>query len=103
MAWKKVTNEVLFEVLRKPVVTEKSTTLSQYNQIVFKVADYSTKTQIKQAVEQLFDVKVQAVNTLNTKAKQKRFRGKLGVRSGYKKAIVRLKDGQSIDVMAGVK
>ncbi len=92
----------LYQVLRAPVITEKSTLGSQHNQVTFKVALDATKPEIKAAVESLFDVKVEQVNTLRQRGKQKRFRGKVGRRSDYKKAIVTLAEGDSIDVTTGI-
>lgn len=91
-----------YDVIRAPVVTEKSTLASENGQVVFDVAMSATKTQIKEAVEALFSVKVKAVNTLVRKGKVKRFRNSLGVRNDTKKAIVTLVDGQSIDISTGV-
>ena len=91
-----------YDVIRRPVVTEKSTNASEHGQIVFDVAIDATKTDIKAAVEGLFSVKVKAVNTLVRKGKVKRFRNVLGVRNDTKKAIVTLVDGQSIDISTGV-
>ena len=91
-----------YDIIRSPVVTEKSTRLSEYNQVVFKVRLDATKPQIKAAVEALFDVKVTAVNTLNQKGKVKRFRGRLGKRNDVKKAIVTLEEGHSIDITTGI-
>lgn len=91
-----------YDVIRNPVVTEKSTMASEHGQVVFDVAMDATKTEIKAAVEALFSVKVKAINTLVRKGKVKRFRGKLGVRNDVKKAIVTLVDGQSIDISTGV-
>lgn len=91
-----------YDVIRAPVVTEKSTLASENGQVVFDVAMSATKTQIKEAVEALFSVKVKAVNTLVRKGKVKRFRNSLGVRNDVKKAIVTLVDGQSIDISTGV-
>ncbi len=97
-----VTNPVLYDVVRVPLVTEKSTNLSQFNKVVFRVRDDATKKDVKQAVEAVFGVQVVKVNTLNKRGKLKGFRGRLGRQVGYKKAIVSLAEGQSIDVMAGV-
>ena len=97
-----VSRERAFEIVRAPVVTEKSTMGSEHNQVTFKVAKDASKPEIKQAVERLFDVKVEAVNTLIVKGKLKRFKGRLGRRSDYKKAVVTLAEGQSIDIVAGV-
>ena len=91
-----------YDVIRSPIVTEKSTMASEHGQVVFEVAIDATKTQIKEAVEALFSVKVKAVNTLVRKGKVKRFRNVKGVRNDVKKAIVTLVDGQSIDISTGV-
>ena len=91
-----------YDVIRSPIVTEKSTMASEHSQVVFEVAIDATKPQIKEAVEALFSVKVKAVNTLVRKGKTKRFRNVLGVRNDTKKAIVTLVDGQSIDISTGV-
>jgi large subunit ribosomal protein L23 len=91
-----------YDVIRSPVVTEKSTMASEHGQVVFEVAVDATKPEIKAAVEALFSVKVKAVNTLVRKGKVKRFRQELGVRKDTKKAIVTLVDGQSIDISTGV-
>lgn len=95
-----LSKEVLYDVLRAPVTTEKSTILSEKNQIVFRVALWASKPEIKAAVEMLFGVKVLRVNTLIQKGKLKRFRGRLGRRSDEKKAFVHLADGQSVDLTA---
>lgn len=88
----------LFQVLRAPRVTEKSTfCLEQGNQVVFRVAPNSNKFQIKAAVEKMFKVDVLAVQTANTKGKKKRAGKAMGQRKDWKKAVVRLKEGQSID------
>ena len=91
-----------YDVIRNPVVTEKSTMASEHGQVVFDVAIDATKPEIKAAVEALFSVKVKAVNTNVRKGKVKRFRNRLGVRNDVKKAIVTLVDGQSIDISTGV-
>ena len=91
-----------YDVIRNPVITEKATMASENGQVVFDVAIDATKSEIKEAVEALFSVKVKAVNTLVRKGKVKRFRGKIGVRNDVKKAIVTLVDGQSIDIASGV-
>lgn len=91
-----------YDVIRAPVVTEKSTLASENGQVVFDVAMDATKSDIKAAVEGLFSVKVKAVNTLVRKGKTKRFRNVKGVRNDVKKAIVTLVDGQSIDISTGV-
>ena len=91
-----------YDIIRSPVVTEKSTLASEHGQIVFDVAVDATKSDIKAAVEGLFSVKVKAVNTLVRKGKVKRFRGRIGTRNDVKKAIVTLVDGQSIDISTGL-
>jgi large subunit ribosomal protein L23 len=91
-----------FEIIRSPVVTEKSTLGSQYGQVTFRVALSASKPEIKKAVEALFNVKVKAVNTLTTKGKTKRFKGVLAFRSDYKKAVVTLAEGQTIDFGTGI-
>jgi large subunit ribosomal protein L23 len=90
--------EELYDVIRAPLVTEKSTMVSESNQIMFKVAMSATKPDIKEAVERLFNVRVVAVNTLIRKGKNKRFRGVKGQQSDFKKAIVTLEEGQTIDI-----
>ncbi|WP_262691194.1 50S ribosomal protein L23 [Kordiimonas aestuarii] len=91
-----------FDVIQSPVITEKATLGSENNQVTFKVAIDATKPEIKAAVEALFDVKVKKVNTLRQEGKVKRFRGVVGKRAEYKKAIVTLVEGNSIDVTTGV-
>jgi large subunit ribosomal protein L23 len=91
-----------YDVILAPHITEKSTLLSEYNGVVFKVANDATKPQIKEAVEALFGVKVMGVNTIVTKGKTKRWKGKPYARSDMKKAIVTLADGDSIDVTSGI-
>ncbi|VAV97822.1 LSU ribosomal protein L23p (L23Ae) [hydrothermal vent metagenome] len=91
-----------YDVILGPVITEKSTLISEYNQVIFRVPLTATKPEIKAAVEGLFDVKVEAVNTIRVKGKTKRFKGIMGRRNDTKKAMVRLAEGQSIDVTTGV-
>jgi len=91
-----------YDVIVAPHITEKSTLLSESNAVVFKVADKATKPEIKAAVEALFKVDVVAVNTLTQKGKTKRWKGRPYKRSDVKKAIVRLAEGQSIDVTSGL-
>ena len=91
----------LYDIIVSPVITEKATTLSEQNKVVFKVRHDATKPQIKEAVEKLFDVKVKSVNTLVTKGKVKLFRGMRGQRSDVKKAVVTLEEGQTIDITTG--
>ena len=91
-----------YDVVLAPHITEKSTLASENNAVVFKVANDASKPQIKAAVEALFDVKVTAVNTIVTKGKTKRWKGKPYKRTDFKKAIVRLAEGDMIDVTSGV-
>ena len=92
-----------FEIVRSPLVSEKSTFVSQFNHYVFKVSISSTKSEIKTAVEKLFNVKVLSVNTLVQKGKIKRFRNKFGRRIDIKKAYVKLDKNNTIDYTGGVK
>ena len=91
-----------YDVIRKPIVTEKTTMASENGAVVFEVAIDSNKPAIKEAVESLFGVKVKAVNTTITKGKSKRFRGQLGKRKDVKKAYVTLEEGNTIDVSTGL-
>ncbi len=97
-----VSTQRTYEIIRSPVITEKATLLSEHNQVTFRVPLDAAKPEIKSAVENLFKVKVKAVNTLRQKGKVKRFRGRLGKRPDYKKAIVTLAEGHSIDITTGV-
>ena len=91
-----------YDVIRKPIITEKTTMASENGAVVFEVAIDSNEPSIKEAVESLFDVKVKAVNTTITKGKSKRFRGMLGKRRDVKKAYVTLEEGNTIDVTTGL-
>lgn len=93
---------VAYDVILSPVITEKSSEASESNQVVFRVRLDATKPQIKDAVEKLFGVKVLAVNTLTRKGKTKRFRGIEGRQKNVKKAVVKLAEGESIDVTTGI-
>jgi large subunit ribosomal protein L23 len=97
-----VSRERLYEVIRRPVVTEKSTLGSEHNQVTFQVPLDASKPEIKAAVEELFKVKVKAVNTLRQQGKVKRFRGIRGRRPAIKKAFVTLVEGHSIDITTGI-
>ena len=92
----------LYDVIRKPIITEKATLASENGAYVFEVSIDSNKPQIKEAVEALFEVKVKAVNTTITKGKAKRFRGQMGKRKDVKKAYVTLEEGNAIDVSTGL-
>ena len=102
MAKKQEVDARHYDVILAPHITEKSTLLSENDAVVFKVANDATKPQIKEAVEALFDVKVKGVNTVVQKGKVKRWKGKPYKRSDFKKAIVTLADGGSIDVTGGI-
>jgi large subunit ribosomal protein L23 len=91
-----------YDVIVAPVITEKATLASELNRVTFKVHKDATKPQIKAAVEALFNVKVEGVNTLIRKGKTKFFRGRRGTQADIKKAIVRLAEGHSIDVTTGL-
>src|ERR1700709_1169424 len=91
-----------YDVVLAPHITEKSTLLSEHNAVVFKVANAATKPEIKAAVEALFSVKVTGVNTMTQKGKTKRWKGKPYRRSDFKKAVVTLAPGQSIDITSGI-
>ena len=91
-----------YQVILSPLVTEKSTQLSEFNKVVFSVPVNATKLEIKTSVEKIFSVKVKTVNTILLKGKVKRFKGVLGRRSNTKKAIVTLAPGNTIDLSAGV-
>jgi large subunit ribosomal protein L23 len=99
---KPLSKEAMYEIIRAPLITEKMTLLSERSQYGFKVALNATKPQIAAAVESLFNVKVKSVNTILQKGKTKRFKGRPGVRSDMKKAIVTLAPGQSIDFTTGL-
>ena len=98
----KPSQERMYQVIKAPVITEKATMGSQHGQVTFKVALDATKHEIKHAVESLFKVKVTAVNTAVVKGKVKRFKGREGRRSDYKKAMVTLEQGQTIDVTTDI-
>jgi large subunit ribosomal protein L23 len=97
-----LSKEKMYQTILAPLVTEKATALSEQNQFVFRVSIGATKPEIKASVEALFGVKVLAVNTLVVKGKTKRFKGHPGQRSDWKKAMVKLAEGQSIDLTTGL-
>lgn len=94
--------ERIFELIRRPLVTEKTTMISEYNQVAFEVPLDANKFEIRAAIEELFKVKVTAVNTIRQNGKIKRFRGRPGRRVDFKKAVVTLAEGDSIDVSTGL-
>jgi len=97
-----VSRERMYDLILSPVITEKSTMGSEHNQVTFKVPLDACKPEIKVAVEELFKVKVKAVNTILVKGKTKRFRGVVSRRSDFKKAVVTLAEGNRIDVTSGI-
>ncbi len=97
-----VSPERMYDIVRSPVITEKATMVSEHNQVVFRVPVDATKPEIRAAVEGLFNVKVVGVNTILQKGKTKRWKGRPGRRNDVKKAVVRLADGDSIDITTGV-
>ena len=97
-----VSKERMMEILRRPVITEKATLMDEHNQVSFFVPMDADKFEVKAAVEELFKVKVTSVNTLISKGKAKRFRGRPGKRADAKKAVVTLAEGNSIDVTTGI-
>ena len=92
----------ILDTIVSPVITEKATTLSEFNKIVFRVHKGASKNSIKKSIEKIFKVNVIKINTINLRGKTKLVRGKKSSRSGYKKAIVTLKKGQSIDLATGI-
>lgn len=94
--------EKMYDTLLRPVITEKAMKSSENGQVTFQVPLTATKTDVKAAVEALFGVKVKSVNTIRINGKTKRFRGEIGKRSDYKKAVVTLAEGQNIDFTTGV-
>ncbi|RZO91500.1 MAG: 50S ribosomal protein L23 [alpha proteobacterium HIMB114] len=93
---------IAFDIILSPVITEKSTNLNALNKLTFKVAKDANKSSIKKSIEKLYKVEVIKVNTILSKPRVKMVRGKVGSKTGYKKAIVTLKEGQTIDITAGV-
>ena len=98
----KISQNKAYQVILKPLVTEKSSLLSEYNKMVFSVPINATKLEVKSSIEKIFSVKVKSVNTILLKGKVKRFKGVVGKRSNTKKAIVTLAPGNTIDLSAGV-
>mgnify|MGYP001078152543 CR=1 FL=1 len=92
----------VFDIIRRPVVTEKSTLLQEQGRYTFEVAPSATKLQIKQAVEEAFNVEVVRVNTMNVRGKMKRFGPRLAAKPAWKKAIVQLAPGNTITIFEGV-
>jgi large subunit ribosomal protein L23 len=99
---KKRADNFSYDIIHEPVETEKSTKQTSLNKVVFKVAPFATKANIKKSIEKLFKVNVIKVNTINLHPRFKMVRGRVARTSGYKKAIVTLKKGQSIDITTGI-
>lgn len=95
--------KIKYDLIKKPLITEKSTALSEQNKYVFEVIPAANKCSIKKAIEEIFEVKVKAVNVLNQKGKVKKFKGTIGRRSDVKKAIVTLEKDYTIDLAGGIK
>jgi large subunit ribosomal protein L23 len=95
--------ELYYDLIKRPVISEKATLLAEFNKYVFKVDCNATKSQVKSAIEKIFNVKVKSVNTIKIQGKIKRFRGVLGKQNNYKKAIVTLMPDNHIDISGGVK
>ena len=85
----------------QPIITEKATSLSEQNKVIFKVRNDASKKSIKKNIEKIFKVKVVKINTINKKPKRKMVRGRLGIKKGFKKAVITLKKGQSIYLATG--
>tara|TARA_Y100001935_G_C17039748_1_gene376653 strand:- start:82 stop:399 length:318 start_codon:yes stop_codon:yes gene_type:complete len=98
-----ISSEKAFSIIKKPITTEKSTSLQQYNQYSFVVSKYSTSNEVKQAIEKIFKVKVIKINTSILRGKGKSFKGSYGFRNDTKKAIVTLKEGNTIDASLEIK
>jgi large subunit ribosomal protein L23 len=98
----RLSRQQMYDIILSPVITEKATNISEHNQVTFRVPLTATKREVKAAVEGLFNVKVTAVNTIRVMGKVKRFRGRLGRRSDYKKAVVTLGEGSRIDITTGI-
>lgn len=95
--------KINYDLIKKPIITEKSTILSEQGKYVFEVNPFANKLSVKKAIEEIFEVKVEAVNILNQKGKVKKFKGVLGRRSDIKKAIVTLAKNHTIDLAGGIK
>lgn len=91
----------LYDVIVRPLITEKATIAAEQNKVVFRISPTANKKDVKDAVEAIFGVKVKAVNTINVEGKEKKFRGQIGHRKDFRKAIVTLEPGQNIDVAQG--
>lgn len=95
--------EKYYDLIKRPLITEKTTILSEQNKYTFVVAEIANKASVKSAIEKIFEVKVKKVNVLNVKGKKKRFKGRIGTQSDIKKAIVTLEKDNVIDYSGGIK
>lgn len=95
--------EKCYDLIKRPLITEKTTILSEQNKYTFAVAEIANKASVKSAIEKIFEVKVKKVNVLNVKGKKKRFKGRIGTQSDIKKAIVTLEKDNVIDYSGGIK
>ena len=100
---KTISSERAFSIIKKPITTEKSTNLQQFNQYTFMVSKDSNSNEIKQAIEKIFKVKVTKINTSVIRGKMKSFKGSLGYRKDFKKAVITLKEGNTIDSSLEIK
>lgn len=100
---KVVLNERHYDILRKPLITEKGTLVAEHGKVIFEVASDATKTEIKKLFEELYGLKVKSVNILNNKGKRKSFKGVKGARKSTKKAYITVVDGKNVDVIDGIK
>ena len=98
----KLSRQEMYDTILSPLITEKATNASEHNQVIFRVPLTATKREVKAAIEGLFNVKVEAVNTIRVMGKLKRVRGRPGRRSDYKKAVVTLREGERIDLTTGI-
>ena len=100
---KNISDEKAFSIIKKPLMTEKSTNLNQYNQYSFIVNKNSCSNEIKKAIEKIFKVKVTKINTSVMRGKLKSFKGNSGYKNDFKKAVVTLAEGNTIDSSLGIK
>jgi large subunit ribosomal protein L23 len=98
----KAINISYYDIIRKPIITEKATACTELGKFTFEVSPCANKIKVKNAIEAIFNVKVTQVNILNSKGKRKMFKGREGFRKGHRKAIVTLEKGQTIDFTSGV-
>ena len=100
---KEISSERALSIIKRPITTEKSTNLQQFNQYTFMVSKDSNSNEIKQAIEKIFKVKVTKINTSISRGKLKSFKGNIGFRNDFKKAVITLKEGNTIDPSLEIK